>query len=169
VVQIGRSTTRESGCDLASGAKYTQDTIHRVMRTRSGKALQAVAPASGIIPEDRPIKWVWGNCKKGKSKERLEAYRCTTTYADAISYGMKSADFEFDVMHGICAVEGFRLPRTAVKAGLQGTCFVCLCTFKTNPRGRMFMCRHQACYDCEADARVTHMRCTCGKAVVRSA
>ena len=76
VVQIGRNTTRESGCDLASGAKYTQDTIHRVMRTRSGKALQAVAPASGIIPEDRPIKWVWGNCKKGKSKERLEAYRC---------------------------------------------------------------------------------------------
>ena len=34
---------------------------------------------SGVIPEDRLIKWVWGNCKKGKSKERLEAYRCTQT------------------------------------------------------------------------------------------
>ena len=107
--------------------------------------------------------------QKGKSNGRLEAYKSATTYADAINQGMRKADFEFDVMHGICTIAGFRLPRAVVKAGLKGTCFVCLRTFKTIPRGRMFMCRHQTCYDCEADVRVIHQRCVCGRAIVRSA
>jgi hypothetical protein len=151
-----------------SEAKVIPNTVDRAMLTRSGKVLPAVELTGSTIPKDRPIKWAWGNSKKGKSKARLEAYRNATTYAEAINLGMREADFEFDVMHQICAVEGLLLPRAAVKAGLQGECFVCLGKFTRNPRGRMFRCRHQACYDCEANAGVINMRCACGNEIVRS-
>ena len=64
-----------------SEAKVNQNTVDRAMLTRSGKVLPAVELTGSTIPKDRPIKWAWGNSKKGKSKARLEAYRNATMSA----------------------------------------------------------------------------------------
>jgi hypothetical protein len=66
---------------------YVWSTI--AVAERKGPA--TVEPVSDIIPEDRPIKWAWGNWKKGKSEAKLDAYKNAMTYADAINRGMRDA------------------------------------------------------------------------------
>ena len=147
---------------------WTDSTLRRRMRTRSGLARDA---ALSVIPTAMDTRCVWTEVegvKKGACMVRLQGYGGQGTYGDALLSGMLPADWPFDVVHGLCTIQGFRLPKGQMKRcrDKQNECFVCREPFHTLVRGRVYRCRHQVCYDCDNvphDLRVT--RCGCGRDV----
>jgi hypothetical protein len=146
----------------------TDSTIRRQMRTRSGLATDAASP---VIPTALDTRCVWtetDGVKTGACMVRLQGYGGQDTYGDALLSGMRPADWPFDVMHGLCTIQGFRLPKVKMKKcrDRDNVCFACQEPFSTLVRGRVYRCRHQVCYDCD---NVPHhlrvMRCGCGRDV----
>ena len=139
------------------------------MRTRSGLAVDAALP---LIPTDMDTRCVWTEAqgvKRGVCMVRLQGYSGQGTYGDALRFGMRPADWPFDVVHGLCTIQGFRLPKAMMKRcrDQQNRCFVCHEPFSKLIRGRVYRCRHQVCYDCDDvphNLRVT--RCGCGRDAV---
>ncbi len=146
----------------------TYSTLCRRMRTRSGRAVETAPP---VIPADMgtPCVFTADEAKIGANMDRLRIYGTEGTYGAALLAGMLPQDWRFDVLHGLCTVRGVRLPKGVMrKCKDKGNeCFVCRESFDKLIRGRVYVCRHQVCYDCDNVPHALRVqRCACGREAV---